>query len=374
MLTRATIDRTELIAAVRTATDDPALELLDWEVQTLSFGGAVNPDGILRVDGHGRGAEGVRPWAVALKVIARPASDVGPHDLGYWLREGRAYGTGTLAALPGPVRAARCYGVTEDVDNTRLWLELLTDRSGRSWDLADYAFAADQVARFNVACAACAPAADAPWVTRRHARSWHAIMNFEQAWAVPAVRAAFPFPMQERLERLWEARARLYAALDRLPQIFSHFDYKSRNLFLRGHPDGGREVIAVDWGDCGFGAFGGDLALLVSGSAFFHDWEPERVAELDAAAWPAYSAALDAAGWRGDVAQVRLAYLLWSALYFGPPLAAAVGMILQPGMEDAIQRLLGRSPARCLAAAPALADFTLACADEAYTLLAQAPP
>ena len=371
MLTRETIDRAELIAAVRTAAGDPAFELLDWEVHTLSNGGAVNPDGLLRVDGHGRGAEGIRPWAVALKVIARPASDVGPNDLGYWLREGSAYRSGTLAALPGPIRAARCYGVTEDVANTRIWMELLTDRSGRSWDLSDYAFAADQVARFNVACAACAPAAAAPWVTRNHARSWHAIMNFEQAGAVPAVRAAFPAPMQARLERLWEERERCYAALNRLPQIFSHFDYKSRNLFMRRHPDGGCEVIAVDWGDCGIGALGGDLALLVSGSALFFDWEPERVAELDAGAWPAYIAALYDAGWRSDVRQVRLSYLLWSALYFGTPLAAGIGLALQPGIEDTVQRLLGCTPERYIAAAVALADFALACADEAYTLLAQ---
>ena len=371
MLTKETIDPAELIAAVRTATDDPAFELLDWEAQTLSYGGAVNPDGLLRVDGHGRGGEGIRPWAVALKVVKRWAWDVGPNDLGYWLREGRAYGTGTLAALPGPIRAARCYGVTEDVENTRIWLELLTDRSGRSWDLPDYAFAADQVARFNAACASCAPAAAAPWVTRSHARSWHAIMNFEQAWAVPDVRAAFPAPMQRRLAQLWAARERCYAALDRLPQVFSHFDFKSRNLFLRQHSHGGREVIAVDWGDCGFGALGGDLALLVSGSALFLDWEPERVAELDAAAWSAYTAALDDGGWRGDMTRVRLSYLLWTALYFGTPLASGVALALQPANEEPIQRLLGCSPARSIAAAAVLADFTLACADEAYTLLAQ---
>ena len=69
--------------------------------------------------------------------------------------------------------------------------------------------------------------------------------------------------------------------------------------------------------------------------------------------------------------QVRLSYLLWSALYFGTPLAAGVGMALQPGIEDAVQRLLGCTPERYMAAVPALADFALACADEAYTLLAQ---
>ena len=69
--------------------------------------------------------------------------------------------------------------------------------------------------------------------------------------------------------------------------------------------------------------------------------------------------------------QVRLSYLLWSALYFGTPFAASVGLALQPGIEDPMQRLLGCSPARYIAAVAALADFTLACADEAYALLAQ---
>ncbi len=288
-----------------------------------------------------------------------------------WLRESCAYGSGALAALPGPIRAARCYGTAEDAGGTRIWLELLTDPSGRAWELSDYAFAADQVARFNVACAACAPAAEAPWLTRNHAHSWHTIMNFEQAWTVPQVRAAFSAPMQRRLKQFWQERERCYAALDRLPQVFSHFDYKSRNLFLRQHPHGGREVIAVDWGDCGIGTLGGDLALLVSGSAYFLDWKPERLAELEAAAWYAYLDALYDPGWQGDERQVRLAYLLWSALYFGTPLAPSVEYALQPDSEDCMQRVLGCSPARFVAAAVALADFTLGCADEARSLMAQ---
>ena len=371
MLTRETINPTELLAAVRQATDDPTFELLEWDVHTLSNGGGTNPDGLLRVSGRGQGTKGIQPWAVALKVIKLPDWEARPNDLGYWLRESCAYGSGALAALPGPIRAARCYGTTESAGGTRIWLELLTDPSGRDWGLPDYAFAADQVARFNAACIARPPDAAAPWLTRNHARSWHTIMNFEQAWAAPSVRAAFPAPMQGRLEQLWKEHERCYAALDRLPQIFSHFDYKSRNLFLRQHAHGGREVIAVDWGDCGIGVLGGDLAMLVSGSAFFLDWEPKRLTELDAATWYAYIAALYDAGWRGDVTQVRLAYLLWSALYFATPLAATTGLALKPENTDDIQRIFSCSPERFVSAGVALADFTLACADEAYDLMAR---
>ena len=53
MLTKETINPTELLAAVRQATDDPTFELLEWELSVLSNGGSVNPDGLLRLDGTG---------------------------------------------------------------------------------------------------------------------------------------------------------------------------------------------------------------------------------------------------------------------------------------------------------------------------------
>ena len=136
-------------------------------------------------------------------------------------------------ALPGPIRAARCYGAAEEGGSARIWLELLAGRSGRDWNLADYAFAADQLGRFHAACTATRPLADAPWLGRDLARSWLSILNFETAWADPNVRAVFPPALQRRLEQFWAEHARFLAASERLPQVFSHNDYKSRNLFIR---------------------------------------------------------------------------------------------------------------------------------------------
>jgi hypothetical protein len=368
MITKAMIDPAELTAVVRAAEDDQFFEVLDWDVQTLSTGGAVS-DGLLRVSGRGHGAAGSRPWSVALKLIKEV--EARPNERNYWQRERNAYGSGLLASLPGPVRAARCYGASEHGDTVWIWMELLTDRSGRAWDLADYVFAADQVARFNATCAQHPPVMDAPWLAKDHARYWHSIMNFEEAWRNAQVRQVFAPHLQRRLERLWQKREHLYAVLDQLPQVFGHYDYKSRNLFIRQHPNNRREVIAGDWGDCGIGALGGDLAMLVSSSTFFLDWPPERVAELDAAAYDSYLHGLLDAGWRGRVEHVRLSYLVWSALYFGSPLAACVEFGLQEGNRDFVLRLMGCYPELWAQSVLALCDFTLNCADEAYGLIAQ---
>lgn len=368
MITRPEIDPAELTAAVRAAEDDPSFAVHDWEVQILSTGGGVNA-GLLRVSGHGHGAAGERPWSLALKLIKQ--GEARPNDLGYWQRERNAYASGLLASLPGPVRAARSCGVSEHGDTVWLWAELLTERSGRAWDLADYIFAADQLGRFNAACAERPPITDAPWLTRHHTRCWHSFINFEGAWRSAQVRQVFAPAMQRRAERLWQERERLYTVLEQLPQVFGHYDYKSRNLFIRRHPDDRREVIAVDWGDCGIGALGGDLALLVGGTAFFLDWPTDRMAELDAATYDAYQHGLFDAGWQGREEHVRLSYLIWSALYFSPPMAPAVEFALQEENRDTILRLMGCPPEQYIPAAVALCDFALNCADEAYGLMAR---
>ena len=300
MLTKSEIDPAELTAAVRRATDDPTFELLDWTLSVLSNGGSVNPDGLLRVDGQGCGTNGIRPWTLALKVIALAPPEVPPTHMGYFQRESIAYGEGALAALPGPLRAARCCGVTEEAGRARIWLELLAGRSGRDWDRADYTFAADQLAHFHAACIAANALDTAPWVGRDLARSWLSILPFDVAWADPHVRALFPLTLQRRLERFWAEHDRFLQASERLPQVFSHNDYKSRNLFIRPGAHGTEEIAAVDWGNCGLGPLGGDLAMLVSGTVFVLDWDPARIAELDAKL-----AAFDDAIARADNAYVR---------------------------------------------------------------------
>lgn len=225
--------------------------------------------------------------------------------------------------------------------------------------------------RFHAAYTATRPLDDVPWVGRDLARSWLSIFDFDAAWANPQVRGVFPPVLQRRIEQFWAERARFLEASERLPQVFSHNDYKSCNLFIRPGVHQAKEIAAIDWGNCGLGPLGGDLVMLVSGTVFVVDWEPARVAELDAAAWEAYARGLAAGGMGDWIEQARLGYLLWSALFYGPALAGVLAYAFQAETEDSLQRVFGCSFATFTAAMVTLADFTLTCADEARTLLAQ---
>jgi hypothetical protein len=256
-------------------------------------------------------------------------------------------------------------------DSAWLWMELLTEATGCQWQLEDYAFAADQLGRFNGACAIGGPLPDAPWLTRDHARVWTSWLNFETAWQQPQVQQYFPVRTRVRLEQLWAEREHFFTTLDRLPQVFSDFDYKRSNLFLRQRDDNQREVVAVDWGDCGIGALGGDLVFLIGASAWFFDWEPAQVADLSATAFEAYMRGLREAGWQGDQSLIRLAYSAWVALHFGLTIPASIAWAMGEENRADLIRLFHRAPEDVPKSWILLCEFTLDCADEARQLIAQ---
>jgi len=369
--TLPSIDIAELTNVVRQDQRSVVFEVLDWTVSMLSDRSTVNPDGILRVSGHGSDSVGVRPWSVALKIIMKPETEGEPSQLGYWMREIYAYDTGLVTNLPGPVVPARYYGTTMHPDSVWLWMELLTEVTNGQWQLEDYAFAADQLGRFNGACAIGGPLPDAPWLTRDHARVWTSWFNFETAWQQPQVQHYFPARTRVRLEQLWAERERFFTTLDRLPQVFSHFDYKRSNLFLRQRDDNQREVAAVDWGDCGIGALGGDLVFLIGASAWFFDWEPAHVADLSATAFEAYMRGLRGVGWQGDQNLIRLAYSAWVALHFGLTMPASIAWAMGEENRAEVLRLFHRAPEDVPPAWLLLCEFTLDCADEARRLIEQ---
>jgi hypothetical protein len=351
--------------------NSPDFEVLDWTVSTLSDRSTANQDGLLRISGHGHDDLGVRPWSAALKIIKKPQTDREPSHLGYWMREIYAYDTGLVASLPGPVVPARYFGTTMYPDSAWLWMELISEDTDSQWRLPEYAFAAHQLGRFNGACAIGDSLLDAPWLTRDHARVWTSWFDFETAWQQPQVQQYFPVRTRVRLEQLWAERERFFTTLDRLPQVFSHFDYKRSNLFLRQRDDKEREVVVVDWGDCGIGPLGGDLVFLIGASTWFFDWEPAHVADLSATAFEAYMRGLGEAGWQGDQKLIRLAYSAWIALHFGLTMPASIALIIGEENRADVLRLFHRAPEDIPVPWMLLCEYTLDCADEARRLIAQ---
>ncbi|MCE7988802.1 MAG: hypothetical protein DYG89_47205 [Caldilinea sp. CFX5] len=252
-----------------------------------------------------------------------------------------------------------------------LWLEHLTDAVTGSWQLAHYAYAAHQLGRFNAAYLQGSPLPAAPWLCRGHARTWAEGLPPQAAWDDPIVQRFFSHTLHERVTQLWTERERFYAVLERLPQVFSHFDFQRRNLFLRPGASGQQEIVAVDWALCGIGALGGDLYSLVGSSAALLEWSPTQLAVLDKAVFAAYVNGLAVGGWAGDLRLARLGYTTWLALYWGMALPAAAAFWFAGPMAPRAIRQFGRPLAELAAAWATLCDFSLARADEARQLMKQ---
>ncbi len=115
----------------------------EWSYRPLG-GGASDGLGLYRVTGSARVGAASHPWALVVKMsAAADGADPGAWD--YPAREGLAYGSGLLDALPGGLAAPRCLAVETQPDGTSwLWLEAITDAHPGPWPLERYAWVARQ--------------------------------------------------------------------------------------------------------------------------------------------------------------------------------------------------------------------------------------
>jgi len=332
------IDRAVLTEVVRQDQRDPSFEITEWSVQQLSDKGMINPEGLWLFSGQGRAGEATQPWSVVLKILVRPKQEPPPDNLWYWKREILLAQSRLLERLPGSVRAPRFYRTEEYPDSAWLWMEHIVERQSRPWSLAQYAFAAGQLGQWNGACLAAMPLAEAPWLARRHYVAWLSWMNVETDWQFPLNQTHVSVELRRRYEQLWAERERFYQVLEGLPQVFSHFDSQTRNLFISAGQDGQVELVAVDWAMCGLGPLGADLNGLVADNGYMLEWPPAELPKLEAIAFPSYLHGLQQAGWTGASEVVRLGYVAWRAVYYGLIFSGLYGVVLCRG-----------APARCYA-------------------------
>jgi hypothetical protein len=369
------LDPHVLTEVVRRDQQEPDLDITDWTVRLLSNKGVINPDGLFLFSGEARADGTTRPWSVVLKHLKKPEGEQQPHELWYWKREVSAAHSGLLDELPGPVVAPRCYGTTEFEDSAWLWMEHIHDARGGPWTLDDFAFAAKQLGRFNGAYLTGTLLPSASWFCQDLPRQWVEPSNPEQAdWENPYISRYVSPDLRAQAAQLWAERERFYRALDRLPRVFSHFDYQRRNLFVRHNAIGHEEVVATDWAWCGTGPVGGDLNALVGSSCLLFEWEPARMRELEEAVVEPYVAGLRDAGWDGDPDLVRLGYTAWLALHCGVAAPALMDYWCIEKYEEAVGTLLERSLDEAASGWATMCAFALSRADEARELMPKLQP
>jgi hypothetical protein len=375
------IDRAALEPPVRQALGSATATVQTWRSESLGGGiGAPLGGGVpRRIAGTARDGELMRSWSLVLKVLHAPATanmfnQPDPGGMFYWKRDALVYGSGLLDGLPSGLAAPRCYAIGEHADGIRLWLEDVTETSGRRWPLARYAEAARHLGRFNGAGPTGRALPEASWLCRDLLR-WRVplVAPFWEGLADrrgdPRVRRGWPGDLADRAARVWAERERFLAALDGLPRVFCHGDADRRNLLARDTADGTAETVAVDWACAGVRAVGTDLANLVAASVLWaRDPDPADLAELSRLCATGYLAGLREAGWAGEERDVRLGYALTVALQFGAFTGAIVGVLAGEDERARYEAAFGTLEA-VLDRHAALQPFVLDLADEARTLL-----
>ena len=219
------VDSVTLEPMVRELLGEPTAIIADgWSCRPLG-GGAGEGLGLYQVTGAAHVGGTSRPWTLILKVSAA-AEGADPRAWDYPAREGLAYRSGLLTALPGELAAPRCLAFAAQPDGTSwLWLEAVTDAHPGPWPLDHYARAARHLGRFNGAYLARAPLPDQPWLSCGWLRdfvapSGHTVTELDRLVDVggsPLLQQLFPPPVVAELRRLWEERETFLAALDWLP-------------------------------------------------------------------------------------------------------------------------------------------------------------
>ncbi len=363
------IDIAELVEVVRQDQRSPTFEILNWNVERFGDKGIANADMLFSFSGQGRDTQGMKAWQVVVKTFKDPGTQLDARHLRYWKRELLAMQSGFLANLPGPITAPRCYGTRQYEGGAWVWMEHIVDSINTAWTANQYVFAAYELGRFNARCFVNHSLPDYPWLCKGHVRTKLETLPPHHAWDSPFVSHAFPNHMRERILHLWDERTRFYDALERLPQIFSHFDFHSRNLLIRRQEDGTNQIVAIDWAWAGYGALGADLYSVVGGSALIFEIEAADVAEIEAAAFEAYLSGLSEAGWTGNPEMVRLAYNICFAMFLAGCAPALTAYATTDNMEAFVVRQFKRSRSEIALGWSALCELALDRADEARILM-----
>jgi hypothetical protein len=340
------IDRNTLTPLVRQALGNDTVEVADWKAEQLHA--SATRARIFRVSGRARDQCQMVPWSLILKTMPVVADRDDPPGTHYWKREVLAYQSGLLDALPGGIVAPRCQGVIEQPRGAFwLWLEDVTDAIGPRWPMEHYGVVARHLGQFNGAYLMGHPIPAYSWLSRGWLRGWMArvapgVELLRNSLGHPLVRRLYPPSATRDILDLWENREAFLAALERLPQCFSHLDGFRRNLLARKTAHGDWQTVLIDWAFAGTAAVGEELAPVLLATAGYGEIEMSQLPELDDAVFNGYVRGLREAGWKGDRRLARLGFAAAATLRYDLPLELDISMLVDEGTRARWEQVLGR--------------------------------
>jgi len=310
------IDISVLTDVVRQDQNDPVFEITEWDVKRLSEKGIAFPDGLWVFSGTG--GNDAHPWSIVLKILNRPDEEPpSTNAWAYWKREFAFVQSDLSKYLPSQAKAPRIYHIEETPNGCWIWMEYVTGIQTNPWTLNDYAFAAHQLGLWNGFYLTGTTLPSESWFAQQHYRSWLSDMDMDQELQFPLNQKYIPRETMTCFKQLWDEREMFFHALENLPQVFSHFDSQRRNLMIRSSQTGQRELVLLDWGQCGIGAIGAELTWLTGFSAALMEWPATEVTQLDEVTFPSYVQGLKESGWSGNVDLARLGFTAMLAVYLG---------------------------------------------------------
>ena len=375
-----------LTKIVQQAFDFSPSVLASWQSEAIAYP-IINrvTAGLFRITGTNIDQNGAHNWSLFLKILQYTTEDTtstfnpsdAPAHWNYWRREAEVYRSDMLHDLPHDFGVPRCYAVREETPATLwLWMEDIHGLPATQWPLQRYQLAAQHLGQFQGQYAH-RKLPIFPWLSRQWLRAWVPtedavalkLITDPTRWQHHLLAANWSSTHADRVVSLWRQRSVFLTTIEQMPQTVCHLDFWPPNLFSRPTQGGQDQTVFLDWSQVGLGAYGEDIANLVSDSVWMLKIDCSMLVEFERLIWDGYLAGLHLSGWDGDERMVRFVYAATAALRFGLLAGLVLRQVHNCQEHSEIEQRYQRPIEQIVRQRIAVVAHALRLADEAERLL-----